>query len=61
MKTEELWSIIDKRTGLCVTVACFYTKEQAEDQIERWKERDRRGGRQDVHDQIPYLEARRIW
>ena len=57
---NETWVIIDSRTGKKASVAGFFSKEGAERQIEEWKERDRRGGRPDCHDSIPFLRPKKI-
>lgn len=52
MTVEPMWHIVDARTGKRVAVAAYATQQQAEAQIERWRERDRRAGRL-----VPYLAA----
>jgi hypothetical protein len=54
---EPMWHIVDERTGRRASVAAYSTRESAEAQIERWRERDRRGVRQDVHELMPHLAA----
>jgi hypothetical protein len=57
---REIWRIVDSRTDVPVSIAAFGTERQALQQIEGWRERDRRGKRQDVHDVMPHLKARRL-
>lgn len=56
----DTWTIVDSRTGQPVTVTSFFTEEGALEQIESWRERDRRGKRPDVHDMMPYLEPKLV-
>ena len=49
------WKIVDNRTGRRAGIACYLTREQAERQIQTWRDRDARGGRPDIHDLIPFL------
>lgn len=52
------WHIEDGRTpGKRAGVASYPSRESAERTIEGWRERDRRGGRQDIHELMPYLVA----
>lgn len=52
------WHIEDSRTpGKRVGIASYPSREIAEDQIAAWRERDRRGGRPDIHELMPYLVA----
>jgi hypothetical protein len=57
----ECWTVFDKRTDRRCTNVSFPSKELADQQIAQWVERDKRGKRQDVHDLIPHMEARRVW
>ena len=50
------WTVIDKRTGAPVTVAAYHSKSGCYLDIERWRERDKKGGRE----MMPYLEARKL-
>jgi hypothetical protein len=57
---REVWGYFDARTGARVSVTSAFTREQAERQIEEWRERDRKGKRPDIHDLMPHLEARQL-
>lgn len=53
----QLWGWRDTRTGERVSVTSTYSKEQAERVLARWKERDRQGGRPDLHEIWPFIEV----
>lgn len=55
---EILWEAYDMRSGRSVGMAVYNTEEQVLQAIEAWRARDRRGGRQDIHDLMPYLAVR---
>ena len=55
---DVLWEAYDTRSGKSVGMAVYNTQEQVEAAIEGWRARDRRGGRPDIHDLMPYLGAR---
>jgi len=54
------WETYDVRTSKNTGMGSFSSKEAAESQIERWKIRDRRGGRPDIRGLMPYLAARPV-
>ena len=58
---RETWGWRDKRTGKRVSQSATFTREQAERELEGWLARDRRGGRPDLHDTMPYVEVYRIY
>jgi hypothetical protein len=59
VRDHETWVAVDNRTGRRVGMSSIgFTLEQAERTIEGWRERDRRGGRPDLHVLLPYLEPR---
>lgn len=39
-RSDVIFSVCDGRSGLPVSVAGFYSRRAAEEQIERWRERD---------------------
>ena len=52
------WALYDSRTGRRVGMASAgFTRFQAERRIEELRDRDRRGGRPDIHDLMPHLAA----
>ena len=52
------WHIEDSREpGKRAGIASYPSREFAERMIEGWRERDRRGGRPDIHELMPYLVA----
>lgn len=51
------WSWIDSRTRKRVSNSSCFTREQAEKQLAHWQERDRKGGRPDLHKSMPYIIA----
>ena len=55
---EVLWEAYDTRSGKSVSMSVYNTEEQVLQAIEAWRARDRRGGRPDIHDLMPYLGAR---
>lgn len=57
---RESWGWRDKRTGEPVSMSSTFTQEQAERELEGWRERDRKGGRPDLHELMPYVEVYRI-
>lgn len=57
---REIWGWRDRRTGKRVSVTSTPSRESAEQQLEHWRERDRRGKRPDLHDLMPHLEVYRI-
>lgn len=56
----ELWGWVDGRTGRRVSITSAPTREQAEAQLAAWLERDRRGGRPDLRDVMPYVIVVRL-
>lgn len=60
LDTRPWWGIFDARTDRQVGMFRCRTKERAEDQMKAWQDRDVRGGRPDIHDDIPFMEARQI-
>jgi len=50
-----VWTVADSRTGRPVTITSYPSHASAERQIERWRQRDAKGGRPDLHDTLPYL------
>ena len=55
---RERWVIVDSRnTKWRMGLNCYLSKQQALDQIRYWVDRDKRGGRPDIHDKIPYMMA----
>lgn len=53
-----LWEAYDTRTGKSVSMAVYNTEEQVRAAIAGWRARDRRGGRPDIHDLMPFVDAR---
>jgi hypothetical protein len=45
---RERWKIIDPATGNRATIVTYFTKKQAEDDIDEWLRRQERGGRKDL-------------
>jgi hypothetical protein len=58
MTEAEFWVIIDARTEARAGISSYPTRESAERQIAAWRARDARGGRPDIHELMPHLEAR---
>lgn len=58
---REVWGWRDRRNGARVSMTSTVTREQAESELENWRIRDRRGGRPDLHDLMPFVEVFRIW
>jgi hypothetical protein len=58
MMLREAWRIVDSRTDRPVSICSYNTREQAEREIEFYRDRDARGGRPDCHEFIPYLATR---
>jgi hypothetical protein len=55
---REVWHIEDGREpGKRCGIASYPTREYAERMIEAWRDRDRRGGRPDIHELMPHLIA----
>jgi hypothetical protein len=52
---ETRYKIIDRRTGRRASQASYGPIMYAHATIVGWRQRDRAGKRQDVHDQIPHL------
>lgn len=57
LDTRPVWHVEDCRTGRRAGIASYPSKASAEAAIERWRERDLRGGRPDIHELMPYLVA----
>lgn len=57
MLSNEIWEIIDTRTGKRCTINVYPSKESAKAQIRAWRQRDKEGGRPDVHDLMPYMDC----
>ena len=57
---NEIWAIVDWRTGEHATVAKFLSRAGAMRQLAEWKERDKKGIRQDVSHLLPFLEPKLI-
>jgi hypothetical protein len=53
--TRGQWGWVDSRTGRRASVTSVPTRAMAERVLAGWIERDRRGGRPDLHDVIPHL------
>ena len=45
---HECWKIVDTRTGRRATIVSYFTREQAQREIEGWFRRHERGGRPDI-------------
>lgn len=60
MTAREIWGWIDIRTGKRASVTSTSSREAAEAQLEAWHARDRKGGRPDLHDSMPYLRVARL-
>lgn len=58
---REVWGWRDSRDGHRVSASSCLTREYAEQQLEAWRARDRRGKRPDLHDLMPHLEVYRIF
>jgi hypothetical protein len=54
MDDDKLWTIYDS-DGKRATIAAFFTKETAEEELEYWREREAKGGRPDVHTEGLYV------
>jgi hypothetical protein len=54
------WETYDVRNSKDTGLGSFSSQEAAESQIERWKIRDRRGGRPDIRGLMPHLAARPV-
>lgn len=54
------WETYDLRNSKNTGMGSFSSQEAAESQIERWKIRDRRGGRPDIHGLMRHLAARPV-
>ena len=53
---HERWVIVDSRNDAWrMGMNCYLSCEQAQQQIRSWTERDKRGGRQDIHAKIPFM------
>lgn len=61
MNDREVWGWRDRRTGERVSQSACNSREYAERELEYWWERDRRGGRPDLHELMPHVEVFRIW
>lgn len=48
MPDDEMWKIVDSRTGSRVSITSFFTEEQCWRQISQWQDRHDRGGRPDI-------------
>lgn len=58
--TREIWGWRDRRTGQRVSRQSTYARDSAQRQLDSWIERDRRGGRPDLHELLPHVEVYRI-
>lgn len=58
---RQCWGWRDSRDGTPVSITSVFTKEQAERQLEEWRERDAAGGRPGLHELMPFIEVYRIW
>lgn len=52
-----MWHIEDSRTHARATIAAFPSEVSALLQIARWRARDAKGKRPDMHDVMPHLVA----
>jgi hypothetical protein len=53
-----LWEAYDTRNGKSVGMSVYFTEAQVDAAIAGWRARDLKGGRQDIHDLMPFLGAR---
>ena len=60
MTEREFWGWVDTRTGKRVSVTSTLTREQAERALAGWHERDRLGGRPDLHELMPFVEVAKL-
>lgn len=58
--TRESWTWVDSRTRKRVSITSTMTREQAEQQLAAWQERDAKGGRPDLHDKMPYIVVAQV-
>jgi hypothetical protein len=56
----ENWKVTDSRTGSALGMSSYPTKESCEKAIEGFIARDKRGGRPDIHEIIPFMVAVRF-
>jgi hypothetical protein len=54
------WETYDVRNGMNTGMGSFSSQAAAESQIDRWRIRDRRGGRPDIQALMPHLAARPV-
>lgn len=55
----ERWELYDTRTEQRMSIATYPSREYAEGVAQRYRERDARGGRPDLHEAIPFMAVRK--